>query len=450
MGLSLCGNLLYNIRIKPKKIAAGRKGETMGKRVEIGPNVFFEGKQTTKFKTACFSLSLIRPLCREEAAMNALLPSVLLRGTENYPDICSISAFLDEMYGASIGALVRKNGQIQTTGFYASFLEDRFAAPDARILESMVDFLRELLLEPKLEEGCFPQDFVEGEKLNLQNTIESALNDKRYYASQRMLELLCGDDGYGISRLGTVEEVGAITPGILFDHYQKILGASQVEIFYCGSLDVERAADLFRRAFGTLGTTDPTPVCREPFHPGGPVRRAEEVMDVAQGKLAMGFSTDCRAGDPEFPALMVLNAVYGSGMTCKLFETVREKLSLCYSISTVIHGAKGLMTLSSGIDTKDLDRVQAEIRDQLEACCRGEISVDELDAAKQGILASLTIIGDSPSQMEDYALYRTLSGQNMDIEAYEKAISAVTVEDTVRAAQKIRLEAVYFLRGPVR
>ena len=49
--------------------------------------------------------------------------------------------------------------------------------------------------------------------------------------------------------------------------------------------------------------------------------------------------------------------------------------------------------------------------------------------------------------MEDYALYRTLSGQNMDIEAYEKAISAVTVEDAVRAAQKIRLEAVYFLRG---
>lgn len=420
----------------------------MGKRVEISPNVFFEGEQTTKFKTACFSLSFIRPLCREEAAKNALLPSVLLRGTEKYPDIRSISAFLDEMYGASVGALVRKNGQIQTTGFYASFLEDRFAAPGDRILEEMVDFLHGLLLKPRLQDGCFPADFVEGEKLNLQNTIESALNDKRYYASQKMLELLCGGDGYGVSRLGTVEEVGDITPRALFDHYRKILNSSQVEIFYCGSLEPEKAADLFRRAFGNLGTQDPAPVCREPFHPGGPVRRAEETMDVAQGKLAMGFSTGCRAGDPEFPALMVLNAVYGSGMTCKLFETVREKLSLCYYISTVIHGAKGLMTLSSGIDAKDLDRAQAEIRAQLEACCRGEISESELDAAKQGILASLATIGDSPSQMEDYALYRTLSGQDMDIPGYGRAISAVTVEDAARAARKIRLEAVYFLRGP--
>ena len=425
---------------------AGREGETMGKRVEISPNVFFEGEQTGKFKTACFSLSLIRPLCRQEAAKNALLPSVLLRGTEKHPDIGSISAFLDEMYGASVGALVRKNGQIQTTGFYASFLEDRFGAGDP-ILRSMVAFLRELLLEPLLEDGCFPEDFVEGEKLNLQNTIESALNDKRFYASQKMLELLCGDDGYGVSRLGTVEEVGAISARDLFDHYQRILTTSRVEIFYCGSLAPEKAADLFRRAFGCLGTEKPVPVYREPFHSGSEIRRAEEIMDVAQGKLAMGFSTGCRAGDPEFPALMVLNAVYGSGMTCKLFETVREKLSLCYYISTVIHGAKGLMTLASGIDAKDLDRVQKEVQTQLEACCRGEISEAELEAAKQGILASLTTIGDSPSQMEDYALYRTLSGQNMDIESYKKAVSAVTVEDAARAAQKIRLEAVYFLRG---
>ena len=56
-------------------------------------------------------------------------------------------------------------------------------------------------------------------------------------------------------------------------------------------------------------------------------------------------------------------------------------------------------------------------------------------------------VGDSPSQMEDYALYRILSGQDMDVKAYMDAVSQVTVEDAARAAQKIRLEAVYFLRG---
>ena len=144
---------------------------------------------------------------------------------------------------------------------------------------------------------------------------------------------------------------------------------------------------------------------------------------------------------------MVLNGIYGGGMTCKLFDTVRERLSLCYDISTVIHGAKGLMTLSAGIDGKDLDRVREEILAQLEACRRGEITAAELEAAKEGIRASLRSAGDSPSQMEDYALYRTLSGQNMDLNDYEASISAVTVEDAARAARGIRLEAEYFLRG---
>lgn len=419
----------------------------MSGRIELFPNVFLEGERTTKFKTACFSLSLIRPLCREEAAYNALLPAVLLRGTERHPNMERISAFLDERYGASIGALVRKNGQIQTTGFYASFLEDRFAESGQEVLAPMAAFLRELLLEPRLEHGAFVREFVAGEKLNLQNTIESALNDKRYYASQKMLELLCGEDGYGVSRLGTAEEVEAITPEGLYDHYRRLLRSSRAEVFYCGSLELERAAELFRENLLGLGCETPVQVSREPFRSGGRLRRAEEVMDVAQGKLAMGFSTGCRTGDPEFPALMVLNAVYGGGMTCKLFETVREKLSLCYSISTVIHGAKGLMTLSAGIDAKDLDRVQDEIRAQLSACCRGEISEAELEGAKQGIRTSLMTVGDSPSQMEDYALYRILSGQDMDVKAYMDAVSQVTVEDAARAAQKIRLEAVYFLRG---
>ncbi len=419
----------------------------MGKRMEIGPNVFFEGEQTARFKTACFSLSLIRPLCREEAAKNALLPAVLLRGTERHPDILDISAFLDEMYGASIGTLVRKNGQIQTTGFYASFLEDRFAQGGDRILEPMVEFLRQVLLEPRTRDGCFLPDFVAGEKWNLQNTIESALNDKRYYTAQNMLKLLCGEDGYGISRLGTVEEVEAITPESLYEHYRRILEDSRVEIFYCGAMAPDRAAELFRRAFGTMGTREPAAVSREPFRPGLEVRRGEETMNLAQSRLALGFSTGCRAGDPEFPALMVLNGIYGGGMTCKLFDTVRERLSLCYDISTVIHGAKGLMTLSAGIDGKDLDRVREEILAQLEACRRGEITAAELEAAKEGIRASLRSAGDSPSQMEDYALYRTLSGQNMDLNDYEASISAVTVEDAARAARGIRLEAEYFLRG---
>ena len=67
----------------------------MTTRKELLPGVFLTSIQDGRFKTACFSLSLIRPLCREEAAYNALLPAVLLRGTERHPNMERISAFLD-------------------------------------------------------------------------------------------------------------------------------------------------------------------------------------------------------------------------------------------------------------------------------------------------------------------------------------------------------------------
>ena len=85
----------------------------MNDRIEILPDVFLTSVQTDKFKTGCFSINFLRPMARSEASQNALIPSVLLRGSERYPDICSISARLDELYGASVGTLVRKKGEVQ-------------------------------------------------------------------------------------------------------------------------------------------------------------------------------------------------------------------------------------------------------------------------------------------------------------------------------------------------
>ena len=99
----------------------------MEKQMELLPGVTLTAVQTEKFKTGCFSINFFRPLRREEAAMNALIPSVLLRGSEGCPDLRAIAARLDELYGASAGTLIRKKGEVQMTGFYADFIEDALA-----------------------------------------------------------------------------------------------------------------------------------------------------------------------------------------------------------------------------------------------------------------------------------------------------------------------------------
>ena len=71
----------------------------MTTRLELLPDVYLTAVQTSRFKTACFSLSFLRPLRQEEAGMNALLPSVLLRGSESAPSIRAIADRLDALCG---------------------------------------------------------------------------------------------------------------------------------------------------------------------------------------------------------------------------------------------------------------------------------------------------------------------------------------------------------------
>ena len=76
-------------------------------------------------------------------------------------------------------------------------------------------------------------------------------------------------------------------------------------------------------------------------------------MDVTQGKLCLGFTTPVTLQSQDCTAMQLLNQVYGGGMTSKLFLNVREKQSLCYSISSGYYGAKGILTVAAGIDPPD-------------------------------------------------------------------------------------------------
>ena len=177
----------------------------------VVPGVRLHAMQTDKFKTACFSVNFLRPHSARDAALDALLPSVLLRGTERYPDIRSISMRLDDLYGATFGTLVRLKGEVKTTGFYADFIEDGFLPAGEGVFAPVLEFLKEVLYHPLLGNGCFTAANVEGEKQNLINAIESSLNDKRTYAALRLRALMCEGEAYAVPRLGELEDVEQIT-----------------------------------------------------------------------------------------------------------------------------------------------------------------------------------------------------------------------------------------------
>ena len=412
----------------------------------ISPGVTLRYVLDTRFKQGCFSFQLVRPMRKEEAAKNALLPAVLLRGTRKCPDLRAVTQRLDELYGAAVSPLVRRVGDYQTTGVYCGFMDDRFALPGDRVLAPMLDFLRELLLDSPLENGAFLSDFVESEKKNLISTIESDRNDKRVYATQRLLRTMCAGDSFGIPRLGEIEDVAAISPEGLTEHYREILRTSPMELLYVGSAPEEQVVSAIRPLLDSLAR-EPMPLSPQTAFVPGPGSDITETLDVAQGKLCMGFTTPVTNRCAELPAMQMLNVIFGGGMTSKLFQNVREKMSLCYSIDASYYGAKGILLVNAGIDFDKEAVTRQEILTQLEACRKGDITEAEMTAAREALLSSLRSVPDSPGSIENFTSTAALSGLVFSRESYMEAVQKVTLEDVVKCAGSVALNTTYFLKG---
>lgn len=401
---------------------------------------------SSRFKQGLLSVQFLRPMCREEAAMNSLLPEILLRGCEKAPDLRQITLFLDDLYGASVGSTVRRVGDYQTVGLSCGFIDDRFALPGDQVLSPMADFLRQLLLHPLRENGVFCREFIRSEKKNMISALEAQRNDKQAYASEKLIGLLCQGDCYAVPRLGKISHVKKITPESLYAHYEKVLRESPVEVFYVGSAPMEQVKSLVSKVFeGVERNVKPLPP-QTGLH-AGKRQRKEEIMEVSQAKLALGFTTPITNQDDRFAAMQLLNVLFGGGMTSKLFNKVREELGLCYNVGSSYVPAKGLLLVHAGVESSRCREAETAILEQLEACQKGEITLQELENARQAVLSGLQAVYDSPGAMEGYFSSLAISGIDRTPERYAQEVRSVTLADVVAAANTVKFHSAFTLKG---
>lgn len=417
---------------------------------ELVPGVELISVSTDKFKTGTLSVSLTAPLRRETATANALLLDVLYRGSEKYPDIQAISAAEDELYGLSLSPSVRQRGEAQCMSLVGRFIDDSFALDGTPVLEGAAAFMGELLLRPAKENGVFRADYVKSEGVNLADLIRSEVNDKRAWSLHRLTEVMCEGEAYALDKFGTAEEAEQMDPAALWDRYQTLLRQAGVIFCYVGSASAERVEQAVRTAFGPLLTPRSRTLLTHNVVPAprGAVREQTDPMDVAQGKLALGF----RAGGidlhaPEYPALLVCNAVYGGTPTAKLFMNVRERLSLCYFASSMVNRYKGIMAVSSGVEFSNFQVARDEILAQLDKMRAGDFTGEELHAGKQALTSAYRALLDSQGQVEDFWFSQAVAGVDESPEELSKRVEAVTGEQVAAVAQKLQLDTVYYLTG---
>lgn len=251
--------------------------------------------------------------------------------------------------------------------------------------------------------------------------------------------------GYPVS--GTVKTVGALTKKQMTDYMKRRYTPENTVISVAGCFDEKKLLELCNKYFSEKGLGEAQkPAAVEIF--GG---RWERVKDIEQVHLSMGFPAFDMKSESIYP-LAVLNNIFGGSMSGRLFQSVREKHGLCYSIYsyTGIFPDTGMLGIYAGLNPDMLDRAERVIGEEIEKLCSIPISDYELQRARAQIKCGIIMSMESvTSVMTENGKAQLLKGSiRQDSEIIER-IERVTADDVKKTAQQIfgtDKKAVFVLR----
>ena len=402
---------------------------------------------TTKFKTVLVTVFINQVLEKDLAAQTALLPAVLERGTREYPSFRDLKIRLEELFGAELGADVSKKGERQILSFSLEVANNKFA-PGENLLQQGLTLLKNLISDPYLENGVFKRDYVRQEKEQLAKEIRGLVNDKVSYAVERCVQEMCPNERYGVYKYGSVDDLDSISEAGLYSYYQSLLRENPIDVFVVGEIDTNETFSLLEDAFSfsreeRSAELPPVEVYNTPVD----VRYREEALPINQGKLTLGYRTNTSYEDDDYFSLLLYNGILGAFPHSKLFQNVREKASLAYYAFSRLEKHKGIQLIGSGIEIENYQQALEIIQEQVDLIKQGDISREEMENTKIGLINQYKILGDSPYSLVNFFLDGVIGGREEGVDYFINKIEGIKKDDVVEASNKVFLDTIYFLRS---
>lgn len=418
------------------------------KQTEIKKGIKLHTIKTDKFKTNLIAIILTTKLNRENVTKNALIPTVLKRGTKNLKTQEEINKKLEEMYGASLDCGLDKTGDNQVLKFYIETVNDEFLPQEAEnMLKTSLEEIFEFVFNPYLENNCFKKEYVEQEKENLKQIIEGKIDNKARYSLDRCIEEMYKDQPFGLYKYGYIEDMKNIDEKNLYEYYQKLINECKIDIFVSGIVD-ENTENVIKNNENIAKLGEREPQYNKPeivAKKSEKEKDIQESMEVTQGKLIIGMDLDIDDDNLRYD-VMIYNSLFGGSANSKLFQNVREKASLAYTASSSYYRFKNNIFINCGIEIPNYEKALEIIKQQIEDMKKGDFTDEEVENAKKGIIASIKTIDDEQDTEITYFFSQELSQIKCDIEQYINRIAVVNKENVIEIANKVSINTIYFLK----
>ena len=353
----------------------------------------------------------------EENGISHFIEHMMFKGTHRRSAF-EISDAMDRI-GAQVNAFTSKD----ITCYYAKSTSDR--------AEEAFEILSDFVLD-----SVFPEEEMEREKGVVLEEISMTEDTPDDLCLDVLAEAYFGREGYGRPILGPAENVRNFSREDLFAYIAERYAPENIVLSFAGNIDPVRAEELAEKYFeSALKKSAFAPRKKEITLCANSLVRTK---DIEQVHIAFAWPSLARE-DELSDAGLVMNTVFGGGMSSRLFQTVREKLGLAYSVYSYVSAFTegGLLTVYAGVNPANVQRAQDAILREVGRFRKEKFTDDEFQRGKEQLRSSVILAQESTaSQMLAYGKYMLYNGCALDLEGRVRRIDGLTKEDCIRALER--------------
>jgi predicted Zn-dependent peptidase len=345
----------------------------------------------------------------EENGISHFLEHLFFKGTPKRSQK-DIAIEIDSI-GGELNAFTSK----ETTTFYIRVLD--------QFLEKGIELLSDIFLNP-----LFPEEEIEKEKSIIKEEIKMVEDTPDDYIHDLFHHTAWDNSGLGQPILGRRETIKTFTREKLLNYKKKFYGTKDIIISCAGRFEPERLIGLLNRYLGSMEQgSDPPSITKPSFH----YRKDIHKKDLSEVHLCLGVEA-FELSNPYRYHLSIINAILGGGVSSRLFQEIREKRGLAYSIYSFVLGFfdTGLLGVYAGTSRKRYNEVIDLVINEMNTL-KDTITEEELQKAKDQIKGNLVLGLESTGNTMSY-----IARQEIYYGRY------ISIEETIKQIEKIKLAEI--------
>lgn len=407
-------------------------------------NIIIENSD--RFKSVSVAVNLLLPLNGIDNSKNALLAMVLKKSNELYKNEKELQRELAKLYDTTLDVNVEKIDNLYNIQFYMEVLNIKYMSKED--IRKAEEILCTVVCLPNISQGLFDANIFKREKASLIEKIKEERDDKRKYAIKCLEQDMFKTTDYGVSALGTIEDVESLTNEDLVKHYKFVINNAKLVVTAVGNLNQmeDFPTNIYNRISGQCGIHNVENI-KNVENIAKQIESKEEKQDIAQSVLCIGLKLK-DATKQDIYKMALYNSIMGGTPASKLFQNVREKESLAYFAKSMYNKHKQAIYMFSGIDPKNHEKAKAVMLEQVKLLKEAEISDVEFKAAKQNIVSAYKELQDSKSGMLKTMLSNEIYfDTKVDINEMIHEFEKLEIGDIVEIAKRVQVTNIFLLGG---